>query len=74
MYGHVITKFSRMGSLPYFLSHGAPQARFARQSSAKNLSKRPDIFSRPLGGGRNLVGMKSLRFVISWEKMAHFNP
>ena len=23
MYGHVITKFSRMGSLPHFLTHGA---------------------------------------------------
>ena len=34
-YGHVITKFSWMGSLPHFLTHGAPQARFARQSSAK---------------------------------------
>ena len=33
-YGHVITKFSRMGRLPHFLTHGAPQARFARQSSA----------------------------------------
>ena len=33
-YGHVITKFSRMGRLPDFLTHGAPQARFARQSSA----------------------------------------
>ena len=34
VYGHVITKFSRMGSLLRFLTHGAPQARFARQSSA----------------------------------------
>ena len=25
MYGHVITKFSRMGSLPDFLTHGAPR-------------------------------------------------
>ena len=33
VYGHVITKFSRMGSLPHFLTHGAPQARLARQSS-----------------------------------------
>ena len=33
---HVITKFSRMGSLPHFLTHGAPQACFARQSSAIN--------------------------------------
>ena len=24
MYGHVITKFSRMGRLPHFLTHGAP--------------------------------------------------
>ena len=24
MYGHVITKFSRMSSLPHFLTHGAP--------------------------------------------------
>ena len=34
VYDHVITKFSRMGRLPHFLTHGAPQARFARQSSA----------------------------------------
>ena len=24
VYGHVITKFSRMGSLPHFFTHGAP--------------------------------------------------
>ena len=24
VYGHVITKFSRMGSILYFLTHGAP--------------------------------------------------
>ena len=24
VYGHVITKFSRMGSLPHFLTDGAP--------------------------------------------------
>ena len=34
MYGHVITKFSRMGRLLHFLTHGAPLARFARESSA----------------------------------------
>ena len=33
---HVITKFSQMGSLPHFLTHVPPQARFARQSSAIN--------------------------------------
>ena len=29
VYGHVITKFSRMGRLLDFLTHGAPLARFA---------------------------------------------
>ena len=24
VYGHVVTKFSRMGSLPHFVTHGAP--------------------------------------------------
>ena len=33
-YGHVITKFSRMGSLPHFLTHGALQVCFVRHSSA----------------------------------------
>ena len=31
VYGPVITKFSRMGRLLYFLTHGAPLARFARE-------------------------------------------
>ena len=34
VYGHVITKFSRMGRLLHFLTHGAPLARFARESFA----------------------------------------
>ena len=34
MYGHVITKFSRMGRLLYFPTHGAPLARVMRESSA----------------------------------------
>ena len=33
-YGHVITKFSRMCRLLHFLTHGAPLARFASESSA----------------------------------------
>ena len=32
----MITKFSRMGSLPHFLTHGAPQVCFVRHSSALN--------------------------------------
>ena len=35
MYGHVITKFFRMSRLLYFLTHGAPLARFVRESSAQ---------------------------------------
>ena len=31
---YVITKFYRMDSLPNFITHGAPLARFARESSA----------------------------------------
>ena len=31
---YVITNFYRMDSLPNFLTHGAPLARFARESSA----------------------------------------
>ena len=38
MYGHLITKFFRIGSLPDLLTHDAPQAGFARQSSAKNFT------------------------------------
>ena len=34
VYGHVITKFSRMGRLLQFHTHWAPLARFARESSA----------------------------------------
>ena len=34
-YGHVITKFSRMGRLPHFLSYGAPQV----QESAETVDQ-----------------------------------
>ena len=33
-YGHVITKFSRMGRLPHFLSYGAPSTRALRAGGA----------------------------------------
>ena len=39
VYGHVITKFSRMGWLLHFLTHGAPLALFARESSAITASQ-----------------------------------
>ena len=34
VYGRVITKFSRMGRLLHFVTHGAVLVRFARKSSA----------------------------------------
>ena len=36
VYGHVITKFSRMGRILHFLTLGAPLVSFARESSAIN--------------------------------------
>ena len=35
VYGPVITKFSRMGRLPHFLSYGAPPTRTARGAPLK---------------------------------------
>ena len=49
-YGHVITKFSRPDGLPKFLTHGAPLARFARWSSAKNCLHLAEVLS-PVGSG-----------------------
>ena len=53
VYGHVITKFSRMGRLLHFLNPGAPLARFARKSS---------VISFP----RNFVCVQSL-FLYIWK-------
>ena len=53
VYGHVIIKFSRMGSLPHFLIHGAPQACLARQSSAIIIVI-PKIYNTHFTGKDNL--------------------
>ena len=37
VYGHVITKFSRMGRLPHFLSYGAPPTRGGRAAPGASL-------------------------------------
>ena len=37
VYGRVITKFSRTGNLPHFLSYGAPPTRAARGAPLKIL-------------------------------------
>ena len=39
MYGHVITKFSRIGSLPHFFTHGAPLRASRARAPLKNLKK-----------------------------------
>ena len=42
MYGHVITKFSRMGSLLHFLTHGSPLR--ARELRYKALTGKSLVF------------------------------
>ena len=50
MYGHVTTKFSRMGSLPHFLTHGDTlRAVRARELRRYNLRNGP--LENLLGGG-----------------------
>ena len=39
VYGHVITKFSRAGRLPHFLSHGAPPTRGAKRRAWNSAKK-----------------------------------
>ena len=49
MYGHVITKFSRMGSLPHFLTHGAPlRGLRARELRYENLATSPKLLDTEL--------------------------
>ena len=37
VYGHVITKFSRMGSLPHFFTHGAPLRALRARAPLKSM-------------------------------------
>ena len=59
MYAHVIATFSRMGRLLYFLTHGAPLARFARESSATKYFKIPTLKVR-VSFGNHYVLVSSL--------------
>ena len=49
VYGHVITKFSRMGSLPHFFTHGAPlrelRAGELRYHSHYSVTKRINVYT-----------------------------
>ena len=49
MYGHVITKFSRMGSLPHFLTHGDTLPAVRALELRYNLRNGPLV--NLLGGG-----------------------
>ena len=53
MYGHVITKFSRMGSLPHFLTHGDTLRAVRARELRYNLRDGPleNLFGAG-GGGR----------------------
>ena len=66
VYGHVITKFSRMGRLLQFLTHGAPLACFARESSAiikLELASAPDQ--------RKQIDLVIMYFCKAFDKIPH---
>ena len=42
-YGHVITKFSRIGGLPHFLSYGAPSTRAPLKSCDANRRRQREL-------------------------------
>ena len=51
VYGHVITKFSRIGRLPHFLSYGAPPMGGAKRRAWSSAIRKPRLISRRVGGG-----------------------
>ena len=64
VYGHVITKFSRMGRLLHFLTYGAPlRARDLRRYTwrTSGLNSRPNVFQPVL--------QRSLPGVIKFSKI-----
>ena len=60
VYGHVINKFSRMGRLLYLLTHGAPLACFARESSATKCFKIPTLKVRESFGNHYVLVLSLL--------------
>ena len=48
VHGHVINKFFRMGRLLHFPTHGAPLARFVRESSAKKVRTNAIVYNTAL--------------------------
>ena len=59
MHGHEITKFSRMGSLPHFLTHGGP----LRASRATALLKTSSL-NALVGGGGGTRQMKGVGMLV----------
>ena len=51
VYGHVITKFSRIGRLPHFLSYGAPPMGGAKRRAWSSAIRKPRLISRRVWGG-----------------------
>ena len=64
VYGHVITNFSRMDSLPHFFTHGAPLRALANESSAIKPEEinfnQSIIFLCPLLSGSELKYLSSM--------------
>ena len=48
VHGHVINNFFRMGRLLHFPTHGAPLARFVRESSAKKVRTNAIVYNTAL--------------------------
>ena len=73
---HVITKFSLMVILPNFLTHGAPLARFARESSAlSNVPIKHSQCSKSLGVliDENLTWKNLIDVMLLQESFAYKN-
>ena len=68
---YVITKFSRMDSLPTFVTHGAPLARFARESSAIKRFEGVTVGEDPHNVYRLLMAVKPVPNVCQGF---HFQP
>ena len=63
---YVITKFSRMDGLPNFVTHGAPLARFSRQSSTIIIHDMIIRYGESLWAGTQTIKPLITRGVVGW--------
>ena len=73
VYGHMITKFSRMDRSPHFLSYGAPPTSGAKRRAWSSAIRKPQLISR--GGGvrtpRTLpLDPPLMQFISKWRPIA----